>query len=266
MTDGYKGKILPAYSLADLLDQPPPQRPIAINRWLRVGDLVIVTAPPDSFKSTFVMEMSWALATNEDFLGYPHWDVRHPGRVLIIQVEIDPGSYVERFKHFGRTEDIIVVDLGVADIEDFDLTMTDWMRDTLDYHGCDTLILDPIGEMWPLSRPDGSKFSENSNDDVGPVIKGIKRMQRERPGTTVVLVHHDPKAQQGVKNRAAGASFLLRAPDVRIFMDRKGDDKVEVSVGNRLQSGVEPQALRFSRKRRLEVTYLGHTPIDKVTP
>lgn len=229
---------------------PSKPRPIAIRGLLRVGDLAIITAPRNTFKSSFALEMAWSLATAEPFLG--HFAVDVPMRVGYLQVEIDPGSFQERVRMMGRH-----TALGPADDPDLWIHSGPLRLDALDdilaaadEHGLQALVFDPIGKMWPEVARGGEAFSENVKGHVQPLLERLNWS-----GRTIILVHHDPKPSAGgVQNRASGTAALLNDPDVRVLLSRtKVHGRIRVEVENRLQFPAPPFDAGFTDARRLRV-------------
>lgn len=220
-----------------LREHPRTPRPTAIVGILRVGDLAIISGSFDTFKSTFALEMVHSLTSGDPFLG--RFRVNQRLRMGLLQSEIDPGSYDERLETVGAGSDLVVCS---------DMTFTfdklAGLARAVDDYQLDGFVLDPIGDMWPTFARGGEAFSENLKTHVGPLLRALKLFRK-----TIILVHHDPKASQGVRNRASGSSALLNAPDTRIFLDRN-DPLVSVSVRSRLQSPIGQFDMQF-RSRRL---------------
>lgn len=210
-----------------LVEHGPEPRPVAIPGILGVGDLAIITAPHDSYKSTFALQLGRSLATGESLLG--RFEVVRPLSMVVLQAEIDPGSYRERVAVFGGSPHLHTCSdftFNFNQLPDFvrylDIYVPDW----------DGIIFDPVGEMWPTYSQAGEPFSENQKTHVTPILKALKLL-----GKTIILVHHDPKKSQGFQGRASGTAALLNTPDVRIHLDRDYlTNTVKVEVHNRLQN------------------------------
>lgn len=223
---------------------PRAPRPLAIEGVLRVGDLVIITGSYDTFKSTLALELMWSLATGKPWLR--HWDfrVRRRLRVGLLQTEIDPGSYDERCARFSPAADLLL-----CSCLDFTFDRMDELETALDDSGLDGIAIDPLGMVWPTFAASGEPFSENAKTHVSPIMRKLKQLRR-----TTILVHHDPKQQMGLTNRASGSSALLNDPDVRIFVDRAAGDNIRVTVRNRLQHPTPPFIAHFESGRLVRAT------------
>lgn len=208
---------------------------------MRVGDLCLITGGFDTMKSTLALELAWSLACRRPWL---HTFKVHRGmRVGLLQVEIDPGSFDERLLRFTPLENMLTAsNLGWT----FD--RMEELREVVGDLSLDCLVLDPLGPMWPTFALNGEPFSENLKTHVSPLMRNLKSL-----GVGLILVHHDPKVQAGFQGRASGSSALLNDPDVRIFVDRKGDD-IKITVRNRLQRPTRPFTATFNEESGRIVT------------
>lgn len=205
---------------------------------MRVGDLVLVTAPWDTFKSTLGLELAWSLATGQPWL--THYPVLRTMRVGILQVEIDPGSYDERLKWFPAADELLA-----ASCIGFTFDHMEKLVERIEDAALDAVVLDPLGQLWPSYALNGEPFQENLKTHVSPIMRELKKLRR-----SVIVVHHDPKPSGDNKNRASGSAALLNDPDVRLFVDRNKDGSVQVTVRNRLQRAAKPFRAVFNEETR----------------
>lgn len=201
-----------------IVSRPRERRPVIIPQILKRGDLCIVTASEDSFKSTFTLEMAIAVASQQRFLD--KFKVLKSLRVLVVQAEIDPGEYDHRLKDtYGKVQgidDSIFISSPMGRFRLDAEGLNDLTEEVLE-RDADVIILDPLGQMWPSTNAEGEPFNPNVGaGHVVPVLQALKELRR-----TVILVHHDPKPGKDFIGRAAGAKALLNDPDVRIFLTRR---------------------------------------------
>lgn len=221
-----------------ILENPRAPRPIAVEGIMRVGDLVLITAPWDSFKSTLGLELAWSLATGSPWL--TEFDIIQTMRVGILQVEIDPGSYDERLSWFPPAEELLACSkIG------FTLDHPERITEAVEDYVLDAVVLDPLGQLWPSHALNGEPFQENLKNHVSPIMRELKKLK-----CSVIMVHHDPKQQQGMTNRASGSAALLNDPDVRLFIDKMKDGSINVAVRNRLQRAAQPFRAVFNEDTR----------------
>lgn len=221
-----------------ILDNPRIPRPVAVEGILRVGDLVLITAPWDTFKSTLGLELAWSLATGRPWLSrYP---IVQQMRVGVLQVEIDPGSYDERLSWFPRAEELLA-----ASCIGFTFDHMERLTERISDADLDAVVLDPLGQLWPSFALNGEPFQENLKTHVSPIMRELKKLRK-----TIIMVHHDPKEGQGVRNRASGSAALLNDPDVRVFVDKNKDDSIQVTIRNRLQRPAKPFRAIFNEGTR----------------
>jgi len=208
----------------------PEPRAVAVDKVLGVGDLAIISGPYDTFKSSFALELAHSLATAEPFLG--RFAVDHPLRTLVIQCEIDAGSYRDRVRQLGGHPDLLVWNDYAWSFE-----RLGELPAIVDECGVEAIVFDPIGQMWPRHSRSGEPFNENLKTHVSPLLKVLRLL-----GPTIILVHHDPKKGQ-VENRAAGSSALLNDPDTRIFLDEH-----PLGIGVRIRTRLQASAGRFTAR------------------
>lgn len=235
-------------------DNPRAPRPIAIEGIIRVGDLAVITGEYDAYKSTLGLELAWSLATGRPWLKCPAFRVVRKIRTGVLQTEIDPGAYDERCARFPPARDLLL-----CTSPDFTLDRILELQVALDDAALEGIVIDPLGQVWPSHARNGEPFSENAKSHVSPLMRELKSLRR-----TVVLIHHDPKPSAGFKGRASGSAAILNDPDVRIFVDRKGDGHIKVTVRNRLQRPAPPfEAIFDPETLRLSVTKEGDDRLSK---
>lgn len=263
-----------------VLDHPRPRRLLIIERWLKRGDLCLVTASHDSLKSTLALEMAMSIARGRLFLNRFSVHTQQPRlNVMVLQVEIDPGEYDARIRdtyHYlfegdQRPENPYIASPG----NNFKLDKygLEDLKIEVEARAIDVVILDPLGQMWPDKARNGETFNPNLQVHVSPVLQALKAM-----GVTVVLVHHDPKPSKDFVGRAAGSKALENDPDVRVYLTRKRFDApkkvrlsgnqgtrevmnwLEVSVMNRNQEPPRPFVAILGGSTGRQLIWTPHTP------
>jgi RecA-family ATPase len=204
-------------SLADKIENPDPLAKPLIGTEeagiLRHGHKMLVAGPSKAGKSMLLMELATAIASGGRWIGYPC----AKGRVLYVNLEIDPASCVMRFKEIADDRHI-----GVPGwTSNVDL----W---NLRGHAV------PMDELTPrlIHRARGRDYAAVIIDPIYKVITGDENSASEMAafcnqfdkicaalGTAVIYCHHHSKGAQGSKrsmDRASGSGVFARDPDAML--------------------------------------------------
>lgn len=228
--------------MAQIYRSPEIPRPVAVDGICKVGDLILISGSYDTFKSTFGLELVYALATGRPFLGM--FDVVcDPLHGAVVQCEIDQGDYeTERI----RNRYPLTHNLDFLSDQQFSFNELPYLKDEFKEQGYEFVMFDPLGPMWPTVAPHTREpFDENRKTHMSPFLKRLRDLD-----TMLILIHHDTKGG----TRSSGSSALLNDPDVRIFLDREYiaangvDEKhlIHVTVKNRLQHPAKPFTAEFN--------------------
>ena len=201
-------------SLADFAADPPPLPEELIQGVLRRGHKMLISGSSKAGKSFLLMELSIAIAEGKPWLGFPC----RKGRVLYVNLEIDPASCVNRFikiynamgydrKHI---DDIIIWNLRGHAVP-LDQLVPKLIRRVRDQH-LDAIIIDPIYKVIT--------GDENSASDMAAFCNQFDRICNET-GCSTIYCHHHSKGAQGAKramDRASGSGVFARDPDAQLDM------------------------------------------------
>ena len=160
------------------------------------------------------MELCAAIAEGKPWLGFSC----RKGRVLYVNLEIDPASCVNRFikiydalgydrKHI---DDIIIWNLRGHAVP-LDQLVPKLIRRVRDQH-LDAIIIDPIYKVIT--------GDENSASDMAAFCNQFDRICNET-GCSTIYCHHHSKGVQGAKramDRASGSGVFARDPDAQLDM------------------------------------------------
>lgn len=221
------------------LDAPSP-KPIewVVNDLFTAGEIGLLVGDGGSFKSTAAIAMAAAMAG-----GYPVWN-RHaaPQRpALIVSAEdsldiviMRLGAFVaghewDRTKVFGNVHLFATTDVT--------LSSNTWQEHIIAESkriGAGMIILDPFAELI--------QGDENSNSEIRPIVKFLRKLGRET-NAAVVVVHHAGKQGQDKRalDRIRGASALPSAARSILFFDFQPNG-----------AGVAVEHLKMSRTPRLD--------------
>ncbi len=192
---------------------------------------VLVYAPPESGKSLSMIGFAECVTLGLDWYGAKILD---PGPVFYVAAERAPGvrKHIAAFREYH----------GITAANPRFFLMGEPVN-LFEDEGVEALIREVVSicpEGTPkiiydtLNRCIG-KADENSNKDMGEVLRNIDRIRNETGGNLSMLVHHTPKS--GGKT-PRGASVLSGGVDTEIFL-QKPDDSDTVTVSCHKQSDFE---------------------------
>ena len=206
---------LPALStLADYAADPPALPEELISGVLRRGHKMLISGSSKAGKSFLLMELCIALAEGKPWLGFPC----KKGRVLYVNLEIDPASCVNRFVKIydalgyerAHIDDIIIWNLRGHAVP-LDKLVPKLIRRVRDQR-LDAIIIDPIYKVIT--------GDENSASDMAAFCNQFDRICNET-GCSTIYCHHHSKGSQGAKramDRASGSGVFARDPDAQLDM------------------------------------------------
>lgn len=213
--------------LADFAANPPEQPEELITGVLRRGHKMLISGSSKAGKSFLLMELCIALAEGQKWLGFQC----KQGKVLYVNLEIDPASCVNRFlkiyKALGVTpkhmNEIIIWNLRGHAVP-LDQLVPKLIRRVRDMR-LDAIIIDPIYKVIT--------GDENSASDMAAFCNQFDRICTET-SCSVIYCHHHSKGAQGAKramDRASGSGVFARDPDAQL-------DMIELELTEEVQNWV----------------------------
>lgn len=201
-------------SLADFKDAPPKLPEELIKGVLRCGHKMLISGSSKAGKSFLLMELCVSLAEGTPWLGFPC----KRGRVLYVNLEIDPASCVNRFMNIYKAmkvpvkhmDDIVIWNLRGHAIP-LDKLVPKLTRRIKNQH-FSAVVIDPIYKVLT--------GDENSASDMGAFCNQFDRICTET-GCAAIYCHHHSKGSQGSKkamDRASGSGVFARDPDAQLDM------------------------------------------------
>lgn len=212
--EGATDELPPLESLAKYKDNPPKLPEEIIKGILRRGHKMIISGSSKAGKSFLLMELCVAIAEGAKWLGFPC----RKGRVLYVNLEIDPASCIIRFLKIyealglpmNDSENIIVWNLRGYAVP-LDQLVPKLIRRVRDQH-LDAIVIDPIYKVIT--------GDENNASEMGQFCNQFDKICTET-GCSAIYCHHHSKGAQGNKramDRASGSGVFSRDPDAQLDM------------------------------------------------
>lgn len=192
----------------------PELAPELIHGVLRRGHKMLIAGPSKAGKSFALIELAVAVSEGKKWLGYDC----EPGRVLYLNFEIDPPSFIHRVIDVYAAKE-----MRATETENFDMLhlrgqATDLTKlapkiiHKMKSQTYSAIILDPIYKVI--------SGDENSAADMGRFCNQLDRLAAET-GAAVIYCHHFSKGAQGGKkamDRASGSGVFGRDPDAVVTL------------------------------------------------
>ena len=212
--EGVSDELPDMVSLADFKDAPPSLPEELITGILRHGHKMLISGSSKAGKSFLLMELCIALAEGKPWLGFPC----KKGRVLYVNLEIDPASAINRFLKIYDALSLPIRNAGNIVIWNLrghavplDQLVPKLIRRVRDQH-FDAIIIDPIYKVIT--------GDENNASEMGAFCNQFDRICTET-GCSTIYCHHHSKGAQGMKramDRASGSGVFARDPDAQLDM------------------------------------------------
>lgn len=194
------------------VETPPPKPPELIRGILRRGHKMLIAGPSKAGKSFLLIELAIAIAEGSTWLGFSCAQ----GRVLYVNLEIDPASCIDRFitiyAKLGfsppHTDNIVIWNLRGHALP-LDRLVPILVRRMKDEQFA-AVIIDPIYKVIT--------GDENNASDMGAFCNQFDKICTEMGASAIYCHHHSKGAQGGKKamDRASGSGVFARDPDAQL--------------------------------------------------
>lgn len=219
-------------SLDAYKDNPPELPEELITGILRRGHKMLISGSSKAGKSFLLMELCIAIAEGTPWLGFPC----KKGRVLYVNLEIDPASAINRFleiyaalKLAIKNADSIVVWNLRGHAVPLDQLVPKLIRRVRNQH-FDAIVIDPIYKVIT--------GDENNASEMGAFCNQFDKICTET-GCSAIYCHHHSKGAQGMKramDRASGSGVFARDPDAQLDMIQL---ELSEDIANNVRDGNE---------------------------
>ena len=237
-------------SLDDYKDNLPQLPEELIKGVLRCGHKMLISGPSKAGKSFALMELCIAIAEGKSWLGFPC----KKGRVLYVNLEIDPASCIMRFMKIYDAlgwqkkymDDIVIWNLRGHAVP-LDKLVPKLIRRVHDQH-FDAIIVDPIYKVIT--------GDENNASDMAMFCNQFDKICTAT-GCATIYCHHHSKGTQGNKkamDRASGSGVFARDPDAQLDMtplELTDNQKMMLVDGNETAWRLECNLREFENFRPL---------------
>jgi KaiC/GvpD/RAD55 family RecA-like ATPase len=201
---------------ADLLKNPPLDRAMLLDPWLKERDAVMLFAPTGAGKSQVAMSMALAVAGGREVFG---WQASRPFPVLYVDGEMDRGDLAERMEMLRST---VTPSMEHGDLESFHFLARDVHTPAVDFPDLGDseqghkLVLDFVEKIKPgLVVLDNlatlaTISDENSAADIKKPMELVQKLRQM--GCATLLVHHSDKAgknYRGSSNIATTFAWII---------------------------------------------------------
>ena len=212
--EGVTDELPTIVSLAEYRDNPPLLPEELIQGILRWGHKMIISGSSKAGKSFLLMELCVSIAEGTKWLGFSC----RKGRVLYVNLEIDPASCINRFLKIYdalglslRNADSIAIWNLRGHAVPLDQLVPKLVCRVRDQH-YDAIVIDPIYKVIT--------GDENNASDMGRFCNHFDKICAET-GCSTIYCHHHSKGAQGSKramDRASGSGVFARDPDAQLDM------------------------------------------------
>lgn len=210
--EGASDELPDMVALSEFKDNPPALPEELIQGILRVGHKMLISGPSKAGKSFLLMELCIAIAEGIQWLGFQC----RKGRVLYINLEIDPASAINRFLKIydalgipmAHSGDIVIWNLRGYAVP-LDQLVPKIIRRIRDQH-FDAIVLDPVYKVIT--------GDENNASEMGAFCNQFDKICAAT-GCSTIYCHHHSKGAQGAKkamDRASGSGVFARDPDAQL--------------------------------------------------
>lgn len=228
-------------NLASAWDDMPELAPPLIEGVLRQGHKMLMAGPSKAGKSFALIELCIAIAEGGRWMG---WRCAQ-GRVLYVNLELDPASCLHRFRDVYDALGIPAANLSNIDVWNLrgrsvpmDRLAPSLIRRALKTRPI-AVVIDPIYKVIT--------GDENAADQMAAFCNQFDKVAQQ-VGCAVIYCHHHSKGYQGQKrsmDRASGSGVFARDPDALL-------DMVELEVTDACREEHDRRRCRQAVERALE--------------
>ena len=243
--EGIDDDLPPLVSLWDQLKEPPTLSNELIGGILREGCKMIITGESKAGKTCLSQNLAVCIAEGRPWLG--KFECAQ-GKVLYINLEVEPASLFYRFKAMYHAMDLKISKEGSQNIVPWNLRghaasmeklapkIIRRCRETGPYKA---IIIDPLYKV--------QQGDENSAEAICNFTNALDKIAHET-GAAIIYDHHHPKgtAREKVIDRGAGSGVFIRDADALVDISNleAGNDAPDL-VKSLVKEGERPMVMSF---------------------
>ena len=228
---------------------------------LRADSFMLISGPPKSMKTYFILSMAVALASGKSFGGWQAPDTEDLGPIFLIEEEGGSGNTVDRFRAICNAMEVDPCDLTnrlfIYWKRSFRLDKEVFVHDLMSDIATakpSLVIADPLFHLM--------SGDENKAEAIRPVIEAGQKITVE--GSSFALVHHTKKRIKDFVSRPdemlRGSSAIAGAYDQHVYMQpasEKGGRVVHaIRMGREEQARSETFVWQFDQDDQSVVSSL----------
>lgn len=225
--EGFTDELPDMETLSAYRDAAPALPEELIGGILRRGHKMLISGSSKAGKSFLLMELCVAIAEGREWLSFNC----RKGRVLYVNLEIDPASAINRFMKIYEAlgipknglDDIVIWNLRGFAVP-LDQLVPKLVRRVRDMK-LDAIVIDPIYKVI--------MGDENNASEMGAFCNQFDKICAQT-GCASIYCHHHSKGSQGMKkamDRASGSGVFARDPDAQL-------DIIQLELSEDLENNV----------------------------
>lgn len=193
-------------SVSDLVQEPPEETSFVWGRILTRAGVSIIGAKPKVGKSTFGRCLANAVASDEEFLGYP----TTLGKVLCIALEEKRAEVTDHFRRLGAHQPNLIVHVGPSPKNPLEA-----LKAAIEEHSPTLIEIDPLSRF--LHVADLSAYAEVTRH-LEPIIDLARKY-----GPHILIPHHNKKGKgESGEDDLLGSTGLFGVDTLLIMRKRQG--------------------------------------------
>lgn len=200
----------------------PRERRFIIDGFMMANTVSLLSAPPNTGKTSLAMHMAECVTLGKDFFGM---GVENKTNCLFLQYDMDEMQHADYNARYAPNcplpmvsgYELLIAKDGHAHYDFFDLLKPSnaaWLVRHCKDSGIGVLFIDTLSSAFP-------EYEENSNNQMGKAIGTLKMIAHQ--GLAIMALHHMSKSEGGYSNNSRGASSIVAGVDAEYKLRRSSN-------------------------------------------